>query len=116
MSEPIPYYFDPINRNAIIVKPKKPFFDWVNAIDDTDKIEEVDENNIYLIREMDSNFDVQEWISDNYEALFVNELNDWYVDETLWPKHRTYELFCEWFKVTIHSMILDLEDFPITKH
>ena len=115
MSEPIPYYFDPINRNAIIVKPKKPFFDWVNAIDDTDKIEEVDENNIYLIREMDSNFDVQEWINDNYEALFANELNDWYTDESLWPKDRTHELFSEWFKVEIHSMILDLEDFPVTK-
>jgi len=31
--EPIPFYYDSINRNAVVVKPKKFFFDWVNAIE-----------------------------------------------------------------------------------
>ncbi len=32
-TEPITFFYDSINRNAIVVKPKKPFFDWVNGID-----------------------------------------------------------------------------------
>ncbi len=114
--DPIPYYFDPINRNAILVRPKKPFYDWLNGIfkaenPTTDK----GENNIYLIREMGSNEEVQKWIKKNFDNLFVNELNDWYIDESGWPTNRTYKMFCDWFDVEINSMVLDLEDFPVTK-
>lgn len=27
--DPIRYYYDPIDRNAILVRPKKPFYDWL---------------------------------------------------------------------------------------
>jgi hypothetical protein len=114
--DPIPYYYESINRNAILVRPKKPFFDWVNKVfKDEDPVTEKDENNIYLIREMDSNEDIKKWIKKNFDDLFVNELNDWYADESGWPANRTYKMFCEWFDVEIHSMILDLEEFPVTK-
>lgn len=28
----IPIFYESINRNAIVVKPKKPVFDWVSAV------------------------------------------------------------------------------------
>ena len=114
--EPIPYFYDSIDRNAIIVRPKKPFYDWLNSVFPEDKpTSSKDENNIYLVREMDNNEAVLRWVRKNYEKIFINELNDWYTDEEGWPGNRTYKMFVEWFDIEICSMILDLEDFPVTK-
>lgn len=114
--EPIPYCYESIDRNAILVRPRPPFLQWVNTLlDDERTLTEVDECNIYLIREMHSNADVLEWVQHNYDELFANELNDWCTDEALWPKDRSYALFAEWFSVEVHSMVLDLEDGPVTK-
>jgi hypothetical protein len=61
--KPIPYYYESINRNAILVLPKKPFFDWLNEVfKDEHPITEKEDNNIYLIREMASNEDIKKWI------------------------------------------------------
>lgn len=114
--DPIPYYYASINRNAILVRPKKPFFDWLNkTFKDEHPISDKEENNIYLIREMDSNEDIKKWIKKHFDNIFANELNDWYTDESGWPTKRTYKMFSEWFDVEIHSMVLDLEEFPVTK-
>ncbi|WP_018342523.1 hypothetical protein [Cytophaga aurantiaca] len=115
--EPIPYFYDPINRNAILVRPKKPFFDWVNNVfKDDEPISELEECNIYLIREMDSNDAIQKWLKKNFDNIFINELNDWYTEEDVWPSNRTFKMFSEWFDVELHSMILDLEKLPIIKN
>lgn len=114
--EPIPYFFESIDRNAIIVKPKKPFYDWVNTVfPEDDPVNEKDEYNVYLVQEMDSNEDVLRWIQFNFEMIFANELNDWYSNEDKWPTKRIYKMFSEWFDVEINSMILDLEEYEITK-
>lgn len=110
------YFYESIDRNAIILKPKKPLFDWVNNVfDDMEPIFERDESNIYLIREMGSNQEIERWVQRNFDKLFANELNDWCTDENLWPLNRTYRMFKDWFDVEINSMILDLEDFPVSK-
>jgi len=114
--EPIPYFFGSIDRNAILVRPQKPFYDWLKAVYPTDKDHDPkDECNIYLIHEMGSNAEVLEWVKENFDHLFANELNDWYTDEDRWPADRTYAMFAAWFSVELHSMILDLEEDPITK-
>lgn len=114
--EPIPYFYDPIDRIAIIVKPKKPFFDWLNSVFPEDEpITTKDDNNVYLLREMVDNEAVLKWVKKNYDKIFINELNDWYTDEEGWPKNRTYKMFAEWFDIEICSMVLDLEDFPVNK-
>jgi hypothetical protein len=114
--EPIPYFLESIDRNAIIVRPKKPFYNWVNSVFPEDEpVTEKEENNIYLVQEMDSNEDVLRWIQFNFEMIFSNELNDWYSNEGKWPSNRTYKIFSEWFDIEINSMILDLEEYEITK-
>ena len=114
--EPLYYFFDSIDRNAIVVRPKKPFFDWVNALfPEEEPVTCKEENNIYLIREMESNEKIVQWLRKNCEKIFVNELNDWYTDERKWPQTRNYLLFSAWFDVEICSMVLDLEDGPVTK-
>ncbi|AVR44248.1 hypothetical protein C7S20_02650 [Christiangramia fulva] len=114
--EPIPYYYESINRNAILVKPRKPFFKWLNEVfKDEAPVTSMEENNLYLVREMASNEDVEKWVSKNFESIFTNELNDWCTNEDEWPAQRTYKLFKEWFNIEIHSMILDLEEEPVLK-
>jgi hypothetical protein len=114
--EPIPYFFETIDRNAILVRPKRPFFDWANSVfKGGPPINERDECNIYLVREMASNEDVLKWVRKHFEDLFANELNDWCTDEDRWPQKRTYALFTAWFEVEVHSMVLDLEEGPVTK-
>lgn len=114
--EPIPYFFESIDRNAILVRPKQPFFDWVNAVFNDDKpMNEKEECNIYLLHEKGSNEEVIKWVRTHFDEIFANELNDWYTDESRWPQKRTYAIFAAWFDVEVHSMVLDLEDDPVTK-
>jgi hypothetical protein len=114
--EPIPYFFESIDRNAILVRPKQPFYDWANAMfKDGKPINEKDECNIYLVHEKASNEEVMKWMRTHFDDIFVNELNDWCTDEGRWPQKRTYAVFTTWFDVEVHSMVLDLEDDPVTK-
>ena len=31
--EPIPVFFENVNRTALVIKPNKPYFDWLNSIE-----------------------------------------------------------------------------------
>ncbi|MBK7085144.1 MAG: hypothetical protein IPH53_10935, partial [Flavobacteriales bacterium] len=59
--------------------------------------------------------EVERWVRKHFDELFVNELNDWCTDEERWPPGRTYKMFADWFTVEVHSMVLDVEEGPITK-
>ena len=113
----IPFGYEMVNRNAVVIKPKQPFFDWLNATEtgDSEPITSLDENNVYLVRNRDDNDQVRRWVKKHFEPLFANELNDWSIDESVWPQNRTYQMFTEWFHVEVHSMVLDLEAGPLDK-
>jgi hypothetical protein len=111
----IPYFYSSIDRNAILVKPKQPFLDWIQKIYPKEPQPELEEHNIYLIREMDSIEATQKWLARHFDEIFVNELNDWHTDEKAWPDKRSFRVFGEWFEIEIHSMVLDLEETPVTK-
>jgi hypothetical protein len=115
MIEPFPYFYDSINRNAIVVKPQKPFFDWINFIYPESPVYDKEEANIYLIREMESNEAIEKWLKRNFDRIFQNELNDWHTAEEDCPKRRTFKIFQEWFSYEIHSMVLDLEETDVSK-
>lgn len=101
-----------VNRAAVILKLKKPFVEWVNKSDPYDKdfkisLEEANlERTVYLIHENDAE-NLDQWIKLNFSQLFESELEDWYTDESLWPKKRTRKMFDEWFSVECHSVITD---------
>ena len=110
-----------INRAALILKYKEPAIKWINDADpyyDNPGItgESVNaDRTVYLLREdVADNRDVlEEWIKDNVDVLFENELSGWYPDKSLWPKKRTYALFKKWFKVECHTVLEDTVDGPI---
>ena len=107
-----------INRSALILKFKEPFVRWINEADPYEddpgiSIEKANEDRtVYLITEDDGE-NVEEWVSLNFRTLFENELEDWYTDETLWPKNRDKKTFYEWFEVECHTVIIDTVNVPI---
>jgi len=114
MIEPILYY-ESINRNAILVKAKKPFYDWINYVDPDFPVVSNDEGTVYLVKEMQTKEKIENWLKRNFDQIFKNEMNDYHTDEKDWPQKRTYRVFKEWFSVEISSMIVDLNDQPIEK-
>ena len=112
-----------INRAALILKYKQPAIDWINEIDpdeDADQITQESVNKermVYLIPDRAA-FDedtVRMWVELNHEALFKNELEDWYNEESLWPEELNLELFDTWFEVECHSVVIDTSEEPIVE-
>ena len=101
-----------VNRSAVLLKYKDPFVFWANAVDPYDgnpeiTLEEANKDcTVYLISEDDAD-KLEEWILLNFKQLFESELEDWYTDESLWPKKRTRTLFDKWFNIQCHSVLID---------
>jgi hypothetical protein len=107
-----------LNRDLIVVRLKQPFVDWVNEADPYPDgspmtLDEVNRDvSTFLIPDCASE-DLESWLNEFYLLLFESILEEWYVDETLWPEDRTYQLFKAWCYVEAHSMIFDLVDGPL---
>ena len=99
-------------RAAIIVKPKQPYIDWANTLDDHGpKLGQgsAPEHTIYLIEDVaDYMFDVEAFVRPYFEVVFEHELATWHRLESDWPTNRNFVTFLKWFDVEVHSMVLDL--------
>jgi len=115
MIEPIYYDYEFINRNAVVVKAKKPFYDWINYVDPIYPVVDNDEGTVYLIKELDTKAKIENWLKKNYDKIFTNELNSYHTVEAEWPQKRTFKIFKEWFSIEISSLVVDMLDTPIIK-
>ncbi|NTS41154.1 hypothetical protein HRG84_09545 [Flavisolibacter sp. BT320] len=105
-----------INRNGFSLAPKQPFIDWMQKLEGDSLFPvEISETPVYLLDGKESNEAVEEWLKKNFDTVFRRQLESWHTDEKKWPKNRTYKMFAEWFDVKHHSMVFDLEDFPVDK-
>ncbi len=104
-----------INRAALIIRYKEPFIKWINETDPYSRNPGItsedanDDATVYLISEEDGE-NIEKWIARNYKTLFESELEDWYPDESYWPKKRDKKMFDAWFDVQCHTMIIDTVD------
>ena len=110
-----------LNRCAVVVTPKAPFWDWVKKsgdIDGTLETEEKKDSNIYLIPDYESEGDIalaiEKHLVEIYEDIFIAELEAWYTDPETYPE-TTYERFNEWFTVSAHTMIFDTVSKPLKR-
>jgi hypothetical protein len=101
-----------VKRTAVIVKPKQPYIDWANSLEDGGvKLGEdyTPEHTIYLVEDMTGYLiDKEEIIKPHFAFIFEEELNGWHRLESNWPAKRDLATFLDWFEVEIHSMVLDL--------
>jgi len=112
--------FPGINRAALIVKPKKPFFDWLlNTSNEYDKPEDrlkpemldtevPDSKHVYLIPIYDEDKQYNGFLKKHCIEIFNSELNGWFMDPDMWPKDRSWKEFKKWFEYDIQTMVYDM--------
>jgi hypothetical protein len=104
--------FPDINRSAIILTPKQPFYDWLKSLDASfsHSIDVIQEKEVILIPDFEDDAEAEKWLKKNFDLLFTNALWGWYMDERMWVSNRTFEMFKAWFDYEIHLLVLDLSD------
>jgi hypothetical protein len=108
-----------INRTAITVVGNQPYIDWTRgrtSVSDTGLItvpRATPYGSAFLLPEFELEEDVQEWIEENAPWLFEFQLASWTDDESSWPAVRDLKTFRDWFRVDIHSVVVDVADDDI---
>ena len=103
-----------VNRSVMVVKPKQPFLDWLNSLDNDDEmnltLEELQiDSTAYLVPEFQTSEDQAEIVVWSHKYVFEEELMAWYTFEEEWPPIRDLDTFLEWFEVDFHSTVVDLD-------
>ena len=101
-----------INRCALIVRPKQPYIDWANGVDDGPNSSGEHERTVYLAPDFYNQEEMEGWLREAYEEIFEQELWQWMTAEDTWPKERDFATFQTWFEVEYSSMVVDLCDEP----
>jgi hypothetical protein len=105
-----------INRTAVTIVGAQPYVDWTRARDaDFNKgavtvARTKAFGSAFLLSEFDQEEDLQEWVEENHAWLFEFQLSAWTEDESAWPAVRDLKTFREWFRVDIHSVVVDVGD------
>lgn len=108
--------FKNLKRSAIALTRKQPFFDWLLAHDaDTIIDNEIRAGTIYLLPDYETKQQMEGWLRKNFNELFEEELFGWYTDENMWPQHRTFKMFGEWFSYSLYPMVFDTQKGYIEK-
>ena len=104
---------DLLNASLLILKPKQPFLDWINAIDHDmvltmkDVVDEECGLETYLIPDFEDLPKAQCWLKKHFKGLFEEKLVGWSQDENDWPEDLTYKLFTQWFDIEFNLMVFD---------
>jgi len=108
-----------VNRTAISLTGEAPFVEWMQA-NDADAAKGMltvarakPFGTVILLPEFELEEDIQEWVEDNASWLFEFQLASWTDDESAWPADRDLNMFREWFRVDVHSVIVDAGDDDI---
>jgi hypothetical protein len=104
-----------INRTVIVVTPKKPYIDWANSFEDGGvKIGSNSMNNsAYLIPEEYDELNYENFLKNNFNYIFEEELNAWMTDPDVWPQNRDFKTFGDWFDTLACDTVIDLSNEPI---
>lgn len=103
-----------INRTAITIIPKEPFWTWYQSIAKPEFRQfRATEFNTYLLDETLALGDYTMALGDYWDFVFRNELSLYCEEEELWPANRSLEMFDDWFEAKFGSSVLDLVPFPI---
>jgi hypothetical protein len=108
-----------VNRLAITLTGADPYNDWArqNEADNDRGMLTVARakpyGSAFLLPEFELEEDVQEWIEENASWLFEFQLSAWTDDEASWPATRDLKTFRAWFRIDIHSIVVDMGDDEI---
>lgn len=110
-----------INRTAVVIKPKKPFFDLMKRVykDHFDEGKDPDYQNqdpvVYLLPDIDSIEEMEVWLRKNFDIIFREQLNTAINCGELLVDIRTFKIFKEWFDYSLHTEVWDTVESPVIK-
>jgi hypothetical protein len=116
-----------LNRTAVTITGAKPYDDWTRARDAVFAPSKAEASapgaavavgvprtkaygTAYLLPEFTEEIDLIEWVEENYSWLFEFQLSAWTEDESAWPQSRDLKMFREWFRIDVHSTVVDAGD------
>jgi hypothetical protein len=103
-----------VNRNAMMVSPGEPLYIWLRkSLKNYSPGDEA--GTIFLIPELENSSEFEFWLSENYDIFFEEILSQYVMNESLWPKKRTYKMFREWFIISYNSIIMDFVNAPLLR-
>jgi len=108
-----------VNRTAVTVVGAEPYLEWTRKRDaDFNKgmltvARTRPFGSAFLLPEVEAEEDLQEWVEDNFSWIFESQLSAWTEDESAWPDDRDLKLFKQWFRIDIHSVVIDVGDDDI---
>ncbi len=101
-----------INRSSLIVRPKQPYIDWANSMNDGGPQADLDimrkNPNPFLVDEIFCNDDIFHIIDEYWEIIFEIQLNSWMRDPDVWPEELTRDMFDNWFDYELFDMVWDI--------
>lgn len=101
-----------INRSVLIIRPKQPYIDWTNSMDDGGPLANLKSMrkspNTFLVDEIFFIDDLSQIIDEIWEILFEIQLNNWMRDPDVWPAVLTREMFEKWFDYELYDMVWDV--------
>jgi hypothetical protein len=101
-----------VKRTAISLRPKQPYIQWANGLDEDGVkigIDFTPEENGYLLPDNEvQQYDLETLMTPYYQTIFEEELGSWHRVEANWPARRDLPTFFAWFEVETHSMVLDV--------
>ena len=108
-----------VNRTAVTVVGAEPYLEWTRSRDADFNSGQLTVartkpfGSAFLLPEVDYEEDLQEWLEENFAWIFEFQLSSWTADETVWPADRDLPMFRAWFRVDLHSVVVDVADDDI---
>jgi len=108
-----------INRTAVTVVGAQPYLDWTRQNDAAFNRNALTVarartyGSAFLLPELELEEDVHIWVEENADWLFEFQLSAWTDDQASWPPTRDLKTFRQWFRVDIHSIVVDVADEDI---
>jgi hypothetical protein len=95
-----------INRSAVVVKLKQPYVDWARrATDGLASTLPGQLGTVYLFPEFTTREEGEALLEQVCQAIFETELEQWGVDQEVWPRERDWDSLHQWFDVELHANV-----------
>lgn len=106
-----------VNRCAIGVVPRVPFFQWVQQVHGHESTAiGAFEPLLFLIPCYKDQDEAMEILKDEFDAILCMELMFWCADANQWPWPLTFDKFLEWFDIRFYGLAGDLGEHPLVGH
>lgn len=98
----------PTEYTALVLIRTEEFNQWISQANKKAGVDEgthyPGDYGTYLVKNIITQKDVENFVAENFRALFENELGQWH-DAAFWPDELTLDLFYQWFTVKVNREV-----------